>query len=310
MTSNQFQPDLDPHIYTSVDALRRLQYQTRGISFLPRQAVNSLLSGKNVSKLRGRGLNFEELRQYQFGDDIRTMDWKVTQRTGKPYVKVFNEEREREVYLLVDQRQSMFFGSRYKMKSVIAAEVAALIAWSILDATDRIGALIFDDKQSITIKPQRSRQQVVKIIAELVKKNQQLSAQKADQPLSLSLNQMLEKMMQVLGHNALVVLISDGRGWDEKTTAFVKKICQHNEMVICHVTDPLELNIPKMSQMIVSDGQLQIALSSKEVEKQYQQEIEQRLSLLTEITRKYRIPVLPLNTLTDTAEQLRQCLGS
>ena len=100
----------DSAIYADLNELRRLKYLAKGFSFTPNQPANSALSGKNASKLRGRGLNFEELRHYQPGDDIRSMDWKVTQRTGKPHIKVFTEERERNVFLAIDQRMTMFFG--------------------------------------------------------------------------------------------------------------------------------------------------------------------------------------------------------
>jgi len=109
-------------IYTSLRALMRLRYSARGFSYLPRQPVRSLLSGRKRSRLRGRGLDFDELRHYRPGDDIRTMDWRVTNRTGKPHVRVYTEERDRPVVVMVDQRLSMFFGSRQKMKSVIAGE--------------------------------------------------------------------------------------------------------------------------------------------------------------------------------------------
>ena len=102
------------NIYTNMDALRRLKVHSRGFSFHSRQPANSVLAGKYVSKLRGRGLNFEELRHYCPGDDIRCMDWKVTRRTGKPHIKVYTEERERNIYLIIDQRHSMFFGSQKK----------------------------------------------------------------------------------------------------------------------------------------------------------------------------------------------------
>jgi uncharacterized protein (DUF58 family) len=92
--------------------LRALEFRARGFSFLPRQPARSVLTGRHSSRLRGRGLNFEELRHYQPGDDIRSLDWKVTRRTGKPHVRVYTEERERSVLLLVDQRVSMFFGSQ------------------------------------------------------------------------------------------------------------------------------------------------------------------------------------------------------
>ncbi len=122
------EPDRDPRIHADLDALVRLQFKAQGFSFLPRQPIHSVLYGRHASRLRGRGLNFEEIRGYLPGDDIRSMDWKVTARTRKPHIRVYTEERDRTVWLLVDQRISMFFGSRVSMKSVTAAEAAALAA--------------------------------------------------------------------------------------------------------------------------------------------------------------------------------------
>ena len=127
----------DTRVYTPLSHLRSLEPAARKLSFLPRQPAKSVLSGKNASRLRGRGLSFEELRDYLPGDDIRTIDWKVTARTGSPHVRVFTEERDRPSYLLVDQRMSMFFGSKLNMKSVTAAEAAAIAAIRILHQGDR-----------------------------------------------------------------------------------------------------------------------------------------------------------------------------
>ncbi len=128
-------------VYVTLDDLIRLQYRARGFSFLPRQPIHSLLTGKHASRMRGRGLNFEEIRGYLPGDDVRTIDWKVTARTRKPHVRVFTEERDRSAILVVDQRLSMFFGSKVSMKSVTAAVAAALGAWRR-----------FDPKQSTSIR--------------------------------------------------------------------------------------------------------------------------------------------------------------
>jgi len=126
-------------VYVQLDELAKLQHKASGFSFLPKQPIHSVLSGRHASKLRGRGLNFEELRNYLPGDDTRHIDWKVTARTRTPYVRVYTEEKDRTVWLLVDQRVCMFFGSTKRMKSVVAAEVAALSAWRVLSVGDRTG---------------------------------------------------------------------------------------------------------------------------------------------------------------------------
>src|ERR1700741_1447956 len=126
-----------PGVYVDLDELIALDQHGHRVSFLPRQAVHSLLSGRYASPMRGRGLNFEEIRDYRPGDDVRSIDWKVTARLQQPHVRVFNEERDRQTLLVVDQRLSMFFGTRRAMKSVTAAQAAAIAAWRILDSGDR-----------------------------------------------------------------------------------------------------------------------------------------------------------------------------
>ena len=132
----------DPRIHVDFAHLRGLEGQAKALSFLPRQPAVSVLNGRHASRLRGRGLNFEELRDYLPGDDIRTIDWRVTARKNKPHTKVFREERERPTLIVVDQTQNMFFGSRLRLKSVAAAEVAARIAWQNLNAGDRVGGIV------------------------------------------------------------------------------------------------------------------------------------------------------------------------
>ena len=147
----------DPRIHVSLARLRGLQGAARGLSFLPRQPSASVLNGRHASRLRGRGLNFEEMRDYLPGDDIRSIDWKATARTGTPHVRVFTEERDRPALLVVDQRMSMFYGSVLNLKSVTAAEAAAIAAFRILDAGDRVGGIVFDDEDLVEYVPKRSR---------------------------------------------------------------------------------------------------------------------------------------------------------
>ncbi len=132
--------------YTSVDELVGLEATARDLTFLRKAPVRRLLAGRHESRMRGRGLSFEELREYLPGDDIRTIDWRVTARTGKPVVRVYDEEKDRPALVIVDQRINMFFGSRRAMKSVAAAEVAALCAWRITALGDRVGGFVFGDE--------------------------------------------------------------------------------------------------------------------------------------------------------------------
>ncbi|MBU2870913.1 DUF58 domain-containing protein [Colwellia sp. E2M01] len=308
------QEKTDASIYADLNELRRLKYLAKGFSFNPNQPVNSVLNGKNVSKLRGRGLNFEELRHYHPGDDIRAMDWKVTQRTGKPHIKVFTEERERNVYLAIDQRMTMFFGSSNKMKSVIAAELAALIAWQISDSGDRIGAVIYNDTETKVIPAKRGQQHVVNLLAEMLKKNHQLSIDTtatADINDTDSYNKMLATLNKVSSHNGLIILIGDGHGFNDKSTTFIKKLRQHNEVIACHIADPLELQLPKMSQMIVSDGKQQIQFSSDktQVQQKYREEISRQLESYVNAAKKYRIPLIEIDTISPVEQQLRKALG-
>ena len=302
---------LDPDMYTSVDALQRLQFAAKGFAFNSLQPINSILAGKNISKLRGRGLNFEEMRQYQRGDDIRTMDWKVTMRTGKPHVKVYTEEKERSVFLLVDQRQSMFFGSKKKMKSVIAAEVATLIAWQVIDSTDRIGAIVFNDTDAVTLMPQRSHLQVIKIIDEITKQNQALKTGVTSAEHQVSLEHMFTQALRIAGHDALVILIGDGYGWNDRCGEYVKKLSQHNDFIMCHVTDPLEHKLAELPHMVVSDGNVQVEVSpqEKKLQQEFSDNVKTSIGSFTELANQYRIPLLPFNTVEDADKQLCRALG-
>lgn len=303
--------DKNANIYANLKTLVRLQYQAKNFTFKPEQPVNSVLAGKQVSKLRGRGLNFEELRHYRPGDDIRNMDWKVTRRTGKPHVKVYSEERERNVYLAIDQRASMFFGSKEKMKSVTAAEVAALIAWRVVATGDRIGGLVFNDNDANIVTAKRSKQHVVCLLNEVIKHNHQLNVGHATTDASTSFNNMLAKLGNICRHDALIIYIGDGNGWNNKSTDLLKSLRQHNEFIAVNIFDPLERKLPKMSQMLVSDGHYQIQFASDNIKTQqaYALNLANQLDAYTKATLKLRVPLISINTISPVATQLAKDLG-
>ncbi len=246
-------------VYADLDELIRIQFKARDFSFQPRQPVTSVLSGRYASCLRGRGLNFEELRRYHPGDDIRTMDWKVTARTRTPHVRVYTEEKDRAVVLLVDQRQHMFFGSRDRLKSVTAAELAALAAWRALAVGDRVGAIVFSDTELVEVRPQRSRRTVMEILGHVVRQNHALSAESEVTPNPEQLNRVLEKARILAPHDALVVLISDGLGIDDQTQRLTAGLVAHNDVLALLVHDPLRVD-PAGVRVTVSDGARQMDL--------------------------------------------------
>jgi len=255
-TAQQVRHPVDERVHVSLHRLLRLQHAAAGFSFLPRQPVTSLLSGRHASRRRGRGLNFEEIRAYRAGDDIRMIDWKVTARTREAHSRVFTEERDRPGLLLVDQRVNMFFGTRVYMKSVTAAEAAALSAWRLLKATDRVGALVFNDTQVTHIRPHRSQATVMRILEAIVAMNGSLQADLDTPPNSAMLNRVLESAAQLAGHDYLVMVISDFDGADDDTRRCLMKLAQHNDVLGVLVHDPSATHLPSSQDLVITDGHL------------------------------------------------------
>jgi len=301
----------DDGVYVQLDELVRLQHKASGFSFLPKQPIHSVLSGRHTSKLRGRGLNFEELRNYLPGDDTRNIDWKVTARTRTPYVRVYTEEKDRTVWLLIDQRVNMFFGSKDRMKSVVAAEVAAISAWRVLSVGDRVGALVFSDSEISVIPPHRSRERVMQILKHVVEKNHALNADPGLKPDAGKLNEALKQVSHLARHDCLVCLITDGSGINPETRRHITRLAEHNDVLTAFIFDPLEKDIPAAGRLRFSDGdgQLDADTSDKKLRTAFQNEFEQRLEQMQSASRRFSMPLLPLDTCSPVSEQMRHALG-
>lgn len=303
--------DADPGVYVSLEELIALQFRARGFSFLPRQPIHSILAGRHASRMRGRGLDFEEIRGYLPGDDPRTIDWKVTARTREPHVRVYTEERDRPAIIVVDQRTSMFFGSVRAMKSVVAAQAAAIGAWRVLRVGDRIGAVVFNDADRVEFKPQRSRRAVLQILGTLVEMNQAL---RADSPTPTDpgmLNRALDGATRVAKHDHLVVVISDFDGLDEETRRLMTLLTRHNDVIAIPVFDPLSKALPEGGRLIVSDGTLQLELDtgSGNVRKKLLEVSSRRWQSILAWWEELAIPVAPLMTDRDPVDQIGELLG-
>jgi len=297
-------------VHPTLDDLVELQYEAKGFSLLPSQPVESLLAGRHGSRLRGRGLTFEELRGYRPGDDIRAIDWKATARLRSTHIRVYSEERERPVLLVVDQRSTMFFGSQRTTKATAAAEVAALGAWRVLDVKDRVGAIVFGDDEIVQIRPQRSRQTVMRICNELIRLNHKLSAS-SPKASPENFNAALQRAVNVANHDYLVVIVTDYDGANDETRKLCTRLAAHNDVLAVLTYDPMGIQLPDAPGLEVTDGENAIGVPEggsfpDSFANCFNQKLEDIRSVLTSI----RIPVLPICTHEPVAKQVLDALGS
>jgi uncharacterized protein (DUF58 family) len=298
-------------VYTELSALISLKFQGQGFSFLPRQPIHSILAGQKASRMRGRGLNFEEIRHYLPGDDIRNIDWKVTARMRKPHSRVYTEERDRPALLVVDQRLNMFFGSQRAMKSVTAAEAAALGAWRVVGVGDRVGAVVFNDTHIEEIRPHRSNSTVMRILESIVRQNQMLKADNIQGSNSGKLNEVLERVCRLVKHDTLICIISDFDGADEITKKLLNRLARHNDVLAGLVFDPVEAELPDLGRLVIGDGELQIEVNSgdEKLRQRFADVFSGRLAEIRDFLLSRQIPLLPLHTGLPVPEQIRKLLG-
>ncbi|MBN9521585.1 DUF58 domain-containing protein [bacterium] len=300
-----------PGVYAELAALVALRHAARGFSLLPRQPVASLLAGRHASRLRGRGLNFEEVRRYAAGDDVRQIDWKVTARTRTPHTRVYTEERERPVVLVVDQRLGMFFGSRVKFKSVVAAEAAAAAAWRTVGVQDRVGAVVFNDTEARAFHPERSRGAVMRVLRAVVEMNHALRADSPGPPAPGMLNEALRRARTLAPHDGLVVVVTDADGHDAETRRLVTETARHNDVVVAFVFDPLEADLPAGGRLVASDGarQLEVDTNGAALREAFRAAFADRRAAARHFLLTREVPVLPLRTDAPVADQIAHVLG-
>lgn len=215
--------------------------------------------GQHAGLRRGRGIEFEELRAYETGDDVRAIDWRVTARSGRVHTRVFREERERPVFLLVDQRREMFFGSRRTLKSVQAVHCAALLAWATLGRGDRVGGLVIGEQQQHEVRPRRSHRTVLELLRRCTELNHHLGI-----PSTVSapanLTPAFTALRRIVRPGSLIITISDFATWDEATARELHLLARHAEVSAIHVFDPLERELPGAGVVLADDGRRRVTL--------------------------------------------------
>jgi len=306
--------------YTELSDLIGLRFAAQQLPLHVDRHARAAQVGNRSTRMRGRGIEFEEVRQYQAGDDIRTIDWRVTARSGKPHTRVFREERERPTLLCVDQRQNMFFGSRTAFKSKVAAHIAALIGWATLEHGDRVGGLVFNDESHCDIRARRHRQTVLQLLNQLHQFNRALpvAAGTPSKPFEV----VLKELQRIAKPGYQLVLISDFHGWsdgrdgsrEESSNECVKRItqlAQHCEMVAIGVYDPLEAELPPPGRYGVSDGidRLLLDTHSARLRGNYRDAFQRQRHQLKQHFNRHGIAFLDIATDAAVLPELQQFWG-
>ena len=262
-------------------------------------------AGSRLSKLRGRGVDFSEVRLYQPGDDVRSIEWRVTARKNKPHTKVFREERERPTLVVIDQSQSLFFGSRARLKSVAAAEFGARAAWRALAHNDRVGGLVLGNEQTPVHKPLRSVKAVARLLADLAAQNQALSRHtRLLNPAHYRAS--LERIRRLAPNSFRIVLISDFLTDTDAWRDEVPNLARHNELTLVRIADPLERTLPKAGRYSITDGadRWQFHSGNRRLRTAYADQFTQRDQALTRLCARHAARYIPLMTDDDAAVEL------
>ncbi|WP_252176257.1 DUF58 domain-containing protein [Endozoicomonas sp. 4G] len=299
--------------YSQLKELVSLRLQARELVIFRQNHSRSLLAGTGYSPFKGRGIDFEEVRAYQPGDDIRSIDWRVTARRMKPHTKLFREERERPVLVMVDQSHSMFFGSQLNFKSVTAAEAGALLAWATLQHSDRIGGLVFDEQEFSEIRPKRSKKNLMHLLNKLEHHNKNLKAetiphQKQDNYLSKA----LRHARRVAHPGTHIFMISDFQQLDEEGFRHLSQLSRHCQLMAIQVTDPLESELPRPGRYDITNGihRQTINTRSRDLRQKYRSRHHRFQTSLKDQLASIRVPLLELGADQDTGPQLQVWFGS
>ncbi len=254
------------------------------------RAVNASFAGQYESVFKGRGMEFDEVREYMPGDDIRSIDWNVTARTGKPYIKRFVEEREMTVMFVVDLSASGEFGTVNKMKNELAAEFCAVLAFAAAKNNDKVGLLIFTDRIELYIPPKKGSRHVLRLIRELL----HFSMPKRRTNINLA----LDYLGKVVRKRATVFLVSDFIETDFKRP--LSLLNKHHDVIAVPIRDRAEIELPSVGMIEFQDAEtgeiILIDTSSKKFRNQYKNKSSQRLDDLKKMLRSINIDCISINT--------------
>lgn len=297
--------DILGRTHIELQDLLHLQQQLLTSGLFAGKSTHSTLLGLHRSRLRGRGMEFDQVRAYQFGDDVRNIDWRVTARTAELHSKEFKEEKEHPVFLIVEQSPAMFFASQGNFKSVQAAVVASLFAWAAHANHDRVGGLIFSHNLYAEIRPQRYQRGVLKLLSQLAQANQELK-QPGSYQQGKPLEQALTHSRAILRPNSLIIIVCDERSINPHNSALMQTLAQRFDLVLAPIFDPLEHQLPQSRGLAFQqdDNFLTINAHRSTLSKRWQQHGWTYRQQWQKLAQQTNLALFPLSTATSVAQQL------
>lgn len=268
-----------------------------------RRRSSALDVGGRHSRFRGRGVDFQESRQYQPGDDVRSIDWRVTARSGEPHTKVYTEERNRPVQLVLDANPSLFFGSRRAFKSVVAARLAALLGWFTILRGDRLGTQLFTGERYRLLPPLNGQRGLMHLLGTLLHWYAPIPTGPNDGGLSRALS----RLRSASHKGGLVILISDFTLIEPDLDGEITLLRRHHDVLACRIADPLELHLPPPGRYAISDGRHQQLLDvhTRAARQKQQARLDLQGQRLEQLLRRCAVPLLTLTALDDPVRVLQ-----
>jgi uncharacterized protein (DUF58 family) len=298
-------------VHVSSAELVQLRLTARDLKLGSRLPARSIITGGHASRFRGRGMDYLESRGYQPGDDIRNMDWRVTARSGRAHVKLYQEERERPVVVMLDLGPGMFFATRGAFKSVIAARAAALIGWAAVQNGDRIGALLFNGGHH-ELRPASGQRGVLRLIRQLVSATDPVlgSADRSNNHGG-HLNDALARLRRVARPGSLVFILSDYYAIDDDTRRHLQRLRQHCDVVACQIVDALETEPLLPGRYAVSDGQQHGVLDTRTAARRRacSDYFSSHHHAVARLMQQSAVPLQRIRTTDDVAQSLRTALA-
>lgn len=280
-------------IVPDLEELLALRGAAHGLSLHGRKAARSAPLGVHSSAQRGRGLEFQEVRPYVAGDDPRNIDWRVTARRGRPHTKLFREERERPVWLLVDLQPGLFFGTRRQLKSALVVRTAALLAWTAALGGDRVGAVIAYGAGETRILPARARQRGVLPLLDALLQSQPRAP---GEPAPFALEGALRALLPLARPGSQILALSDFAGLREEANSLWTALAAHGDLRLFWVTDPLEEEgLPNGRFRAGLPGRLRI-LEGARVRERWRQAWRERQARIANLSQHNAAPVVRLDT--------------